>query len=74
MPKKVRATISTIQIPHGTFQRGISNKNEATIPIPQTLKIMLRFFFSGVGSPVPFVKRNKELKDNNPKKINAEML
>ena len=42
--------------------------------MPQILKIILRFFFSGVGSPAPFVKRKRELKERSPKKINAEML
>ena len=61
MPKNINAIASTNQIPKLTFHNGINNKNEASIPIPQTLKIILRFFFSGVNSPEDFVNKNNEL-------------
>lgn len=61
-------------MPQSTFHNGIKSKNEATMPIPQTLKIILRFFFSGVISPTVLVNKNRELNANNPKKIKALML
>jgi hypothetical protein len=63
MPKNINATASTIHIAAGTFKSvtGISNPNDAIIPIPQTLKITLRFLFSSVISPEDFVNKKNEL-------------
>ena len=76
MPKKINAIASTIHIPTLTskIKNGINRVNEASIPIPHTLKIMFLFFLLGVNSPAPFVKRKNELYANKPKKITAEML
>lgn len=48
-----------------------NNRKEATIPIPQTLKMILRFLFSSVISPDVFVNKNKELKAKSTKKVIA---
>ena len=61
-------------MPKLTFHSGINSKNEATMPIPQTLKMILRFFFSGVISPTVLVNKNRELNANKPKKMKAHML
>ena len=47
---------------------------DASIPIPQTIKITLRFFFCGVISPECFVNKNNELYASKPKNANAEIL
>lgn len=72
MPKKNNATVSMIHTAHRT---GKSNKqNDATIPIPQTRKIIFRIFFFLVTDSVPFVKRKIELYANNPKNITANIM
>ena len=63
MPKNNSAIASTIQIPEKILSNlnGIKSKKEATIPIPQTLKIIFLFFFSIVITPEDLVNKNNEL-------------
>lgn len=65
-----------IQMAESMFNssKGITTKNDAIIPIPQTLKIILRFFLLGVISPTDLVNKHKELYASKPKKAIAEIL
>ena len=75
-PKNIKAIASTIHIPDETLKilNGIKRRNDAAIPIPQTLYIMFLIFFFLLSILSPLVNKKNELNASKQKNAIAQAL